>query len=116
RMSCDNTYLCDHETDHGVKADELMTVLGEVLEDPAAKVVIFSQWLRMHELIAEKLEERKLGHVLFHGGVPGQQRKSLVDRFRDEPDCRLFLATDAGGVGLNLQFASIVVNMDLPWN
>ncbi|MFO0969425.1 MAG: DEAD/DEAH box helicase [Gemmataceae bacterium] len=116
RMSCDSTYLLDQETDHGVKADELMTTLDELLEDPTAKVVIFSQWLRMHELIVERLEERKLGHVLFHGGVPGQQRKSLVDRFRDEPDCRIFLATDAGGVGLNLQFASVVINMDLPWN
>jgi len=44
RMSCDSTYLLDHETDFGVKADELATVLGEALEQPGAKVVIFSQW------------------------------------------------------------------------
>lgn len=116
RMSCDSTYLLDPTNDHGVKADELMTVLQEMLETPGTKVVIFSQWLRMHELIAERLEDRKLGHVLFHGGVPSQQRKHLVDRFRDEEECRVFLSTDAGGVGLNLQFASVVVNMDLPWN
>jgi superfamily II DNA/RNA helicase len=54
--------------------------------------------------------------VLFHGSVPGPQRKGLVDRFREEPRCRAFLATDAGGVGLNLQHASVVVNMDIPWN
>lgn len=116
RMSCDSTYLLDQTDDHGVKADELLTVLEEILETPDAKVVLFSQWLRMHELIVERLEEKKIGHVLFHGGVPGPQRKSLVDRFRDEPECRVFLATDAGGVGLNLQFASVVINMDLPWN
>jgi hypothetical protein len=40
----------------------------------------------------------------------------LVDRFRDDPHCRAFLSTDAGGVGLNLQHATVVVNMDLPWN
>ena len=39
-----------------------------------------------------------------------------IDRFRDEPGCRIFLSTDAGGVGLNLQHASVVINMDLPWN
>jgi superfamily II DNA/RNA helicase len=39
-----------------------------------------------------------------------------VDRFRDDPGCRLFLSTDAGGVGLNLQTASVVINMDQPWN
>jgi SNF2 family DNA or RNA helicase len=54
--------------------------------------------------------------VLFHGGVPSGSSAALVDRFRDDPDCRVFLSTDAGGVGLNLQHASAVVNMDLPWN
>jgi superfamily II DNA/RNA helicase len=69
----------------------------------------------MHELLIKEFKE-KWDHVFFHGGVPGNKRKDLVDRFRDDPKCRLFLATDAGGVGLNLQFASVVVNMDLPWN
>jgi len=55
--------------------------------------------------------------VLFHGGVPSEKRQALVDRFRDDADCRIFLSTDAGGVGLNLQHAAaIIVNMDLPWN
>jgi SNF2 family DNA or RNA helicase len=116
RMSCDSTYLLDHETDFGVKADELATVLGEVFEQPGAKVVIFSQWLRMHELLVRRLQSRQWGHVLFHGGVPTPERKTLVDRFREDVRCRAFLATDAGGVGLNLQHASVVVNMDLPWN
>jgi superfamily II DNA/RNA helicase len=70
----------------------------------------------MHELLVQELKGKDYGHVLFHGGVPGNKRKDLVDQFRDDPKCRLFLATDAGGVGLNLQFASVVVNMDLPWN
>ena len=116
RMSCDSTYLLDHETDHGVKADELATLLDELLEQAGSKVVVFSQWLRMHELLVRRLEKRRIDHVLFHGGVPGPQRKALVDRFREDDRCRAFLSTDAGGVGLNLQHASVVVNMDLPWN
>jgi Helicase conserved C-terminal domain len=63
-----------------------------------------------------RLQSRQWGHVLFHGGVAAQERKTLVDRFREDERCRAFLATDAGGVGLNLQHASVVVNMDLPWN
>ena len=105
-----------HETDFGVKADELATLLEEVLEQPGSKVVIFSQWLRMHGLLVRGIEKKPFDHVLFHGGVAGSQRKTLVDRFRDDDRCRAFLATDAGGVGLNLQHASVVVNMDLPWN
>jgi superfamily II DNA/RNA helicase len=54
--------------------------------------------------------------VLFHGGVPSPKRKELVDRFREDRHCRAFLSTDAGGVGLNLQHANVVLNMDLPWN
>ncbi|HEY4046466.1 MAG TPA: DEAD/DEAH box helicase, partial [Acidobacteriaceae bacterium] len=116
RMSCDSTYLLDHKTDFGVKADELATVLSEMLEQAGTKVVIFSQWLRMHELLVRRFESRRWGHVLFHGGVPSLQRKTLIDRFREDGRCRAFLSTDAGGVGLNLQHASVVVNMDLPWN
>jgi superfamily II DNA or RNA helicase len=116
RMSCDSTYLLDHQTDFGVKADELTTLLDDLLEREGSKVVVFSQWVRMHELLVRRLKKKRVGHVLFHGGVAGTRRKTLVDRFRDDDRCRAFLATDAGGVGLNLQHASIVVNMDLPWN
>lgn len=117
RMACNSTFLLDHETDHGHKVDELMTLLDELLEDPSAKAVIFSQWLGTHELIVRRLAQRAWGHVLFSGSVPGDKRGALVERFHDDPDCRLFLSTDAGGVGLNLQHAAaVVVNMDLPWN
>ena len=54
--------------------------------------------------------------MLFHGGVASKERRDLITQFKQDPDCRLFLSTDAGGVGLNLQNASTVVNMDLPWN
>jgi len=117
RMSCNSTFLLDHETDFGAKADELATLLDELFERPDAKAVVFSQWLRTHELIVRRLEARGWGHVLFHGGVPGDQRGGLVERFHSDPRCRVFLSTDAGGVGLNLQHAAAtVVNMDLPWN
>ncbi len=121
RMACNSTWLIDKETDHGQKVDELMTVLDELLEDPAAKAVVFSQWLGTHELIQRRLGtgkgQRDWGHVLFSGHVPGEQRGALVERFHDDAHCRLFLSTDAGGVGLNLQHAAaVVVNMDLPWN
>ena len=117
RMACNSTFLLDHETDHGHKADELLTLLDEWLEDPAAKVVVFSQWLGTHEVIRRRLAARPWGHVLFHGGVPGEKRGALVERFHTDPGCRIFLSTDAGGVGLNLQHAAaMLVNMDLPWN
>src|SRR5439155_6847804 len=75
RMACDNSYLVDHRSDQGTKTDEIMTLLDEMYEDRGTKVVIFSQWLRMHELLVRRFKKRGWGHVLFHGGVPGSKRK-----------------------------------------
>jgi len=116
RMSCDNSYLVDHRTDHGRKAAEAAELLGEVFEQPGTKAVIFSQWLRMHELLVRRFKDRDWGHVVFHGSLSSGKRKEAIDRFREDPNCRAFLSTDSGGVGLNLQHANVVFNMDLPWN
>jgi ERCC4-related helicase len=116
RMSCNSTYLLDQETDHGVKADELAALFDDLFAEPEAKAVVFSQWTRTHDIVIRRLEARGLGYVSFHGGVPSEKRPALVERFRDDPACRVFLSTDAGSTGLNLQHASTLVNMDLPWN
>ena len=116
RMSCNSTYLLDQESDHGVKADELAALFDELFEQADTKAVVFSQWTRTHDIVIRRLEARGIGYVSFHGGVPSEKRPALVDRFRNDPDCRVFLSTDAGATGLNLQHASTLVNMDLPWN
>jgi superfamily II DNA or RNA helicase len=116
RMSCNSTYLLDQETDHGVKADELAALFDDLFVEPEAKAVVFSQWTRTHDIVIRRLEARGVGYVSFHGGVPSDKRPALTARFRDDPDCRVFLSTDAGSTGLNLQHASTLVNMDLPWN
>ncbi len=115
-MSCNSTYLLDQDTDHGVKADELAALFDDLFAEPDAKAVVFSQWTRTHDIVIRRLEARGLGYVSFHGGVPSEKRPVLVERFRDDPTCRVFLSTDAGSTGLNLQHASTLVNMDLPWN
>jgi superfamily II DNA/RNA helicase len=51
-----------------------------------------------------------------HGSVPSRNRGALMEKFRRDADCHVFLSTDAGGVGLNLQAASAVVNFEPPWN
>jgi superfamily II DNA or RNA helicase len=116
RMSCNSTYLLDKKTDYGYKADELVSVLQESFERPGDKAVVFSQWVRTHEILLNRLDAAGLGYVLFHGSIASRDRRELVSQFKQDPKCRVFLSTDAGGVGLNLQNASTVVNMDLPWN
>ena len=115
RMACNSTYLLDQESDHGVKADEVAALVDDLAAQDA-KAVIFSQWTRSHDIVIRRLKARGMGYVSFHGGVPSEKRPALVQRFRDDADCRVFLSTDAGSTGLNLQHATTLINMDLPWN
>ena len=116
RMACDSTYLLDRETNHGVKAGEIVTLFDEIFEDADSKVVVFSQWLRMHDLLIAEVGKKKWKHVMFYGGVPSGKRGELIRRFNEDPECRIFFTTDAGGTGLNLQSANAVINVDMPWN
>src|SRR5205085_5188647 len=70
----------------------------------------------MLQKAAEVLDAQGVGYTLLHGRIPGKDRRKLMDRFRDDPDCRVFLSTDAGGTGLNLQSADTVINLEVPWN
>jgi superfamily II DNA/RNA helicase len=116
RMAADNTYLVDKKTIHGPKIEELAVLLRETVLEGGEKVVIFSQWLRMTQLVEGVLKENGIGYAHLNGSVPSRDRKNLMTRFREDPACMVFLSTDAGGVGLNLQSGSVVINMDIPWN
>jgi len=116
RMSCNSTFLLDKETDHGVKADELVLLLEDLLEGPEIKVVVFSQWIGTHKVVMDRLALREWGYGFYHGSLDSREREKVIAQFKEDPKCRILLSTDSGGVGLNLQSASVVVNMDQPWN
>jgi superfamily II DNA or RNA helicase len=98
------------------KLRELHHVLDEEIASNGHKAIVFSQWEAMLDLSTPVVDRLKLGHVKLAGSVPTSRRGEIVDRFFHDRDCRVFLSTDAGGVGLNLQAADLVVNLDLPWN
>jgi superfamily II DNA or RNA helicase len=116
RMLCDTPYILDPECRVCPKLGELEEILAEQLADPERKVLIFSEWERMLELVRELAREMGAGFAWHTGSVPQGKRREEIRRFKRDPDCRLFLSTDSGSVGLNLQAASVVVNLDLPWN
>ncbi len=116
RMVCDTTYIIDQQTNYQTKLDELDNILEEIIAMPDEKVVIFSQWERMTRLVAQMLNEKQIGFAYLHGGIPSKDREPLFTQFNQDAACRVFLSTDAGGVGLNLQAASYMVNLDIPWN
>ncbi len=65
---------------------------------------------------AEVLDRLGVGYALLHGGLSGQGPQGGAGALHDDPTCQVFLSTDAGGTGLNLQVADTVVNLELPWN
>jgi hypothetical protein len=100
---------------------ELRELIGQLALAQARKVVVFSQWRRMlrlaHWATRDELARERV-RAAFFTGEEGQRRRTqnIVD-FHDDPACRVLFATDAGGVGLNLQrAASACINIELPWN
>ncbi|HDR14763.1 MAG TPA: helicase [Desulfobacteraceae bacterium] len=116
RMVCNSTYLIDRKTLISPKLKELEGIIDELVVQNRRKMVVFSEWTTMTYLIARSLSMMKIPFVELSGKVPVQKRQALIDEFSSNPDCRVFLSTDAGGTGLNLQAADCVVNFELPWN
>ena len=118
RMLADSTFILnqDLENRHDVKISEAMNILDDALNGGTAKVVVFSEWERMLRLLAMELDAADIRYEFLHGSVPSQKRSELIEHFTNDDDCRIFLSTDAGSTGLNLQVASILINLDLPWN
>ncbi len=116
RMVCDSTFLVDQKTRHDTKIDELMNIVDELIEQGPEKLVVFSQWERMTRLVARELANRNIQYCYLHGNVTAADRGKMLEQFSKQADCRVFLSTDTGSIGLNLQAASILVNLDIPWN
>ncbi len=117
RMLCDTCYIMDSKIKDSPKLDEFENVLDDIFaDDPSRKVIVFSEWTRMLDLVIERLEKKGIGYALHTGQVNQKRRREEIRRFKEDADCRVFLASESGGVGLNLQIASVVANLDLPWN
>jgi superfamily II DNA or RNA helicase len=116
RMACNAAGLVDKETEGSPKLDELENIISELCVQSGLKAVVFSQWALMTEMVEQRLRKMGVGCVRLHGGVPTAKRGELIDKFRDDDAIQVFISTDAGGTGLNLQNAAVLVNLDMPWN
>lgn len=118
RMVCNSTYLIDNETNESPKLEELRYILLDKLDlkNQARKVIIFSEWVKTHKLIGQLLRECNIGFAELNGQVPVSKRGELIKRFETNESCKVFLSTEAGGAGLNLQVADVLINFELPWN
>jgi len=117
RMSADGTFLVDkRKPNYSTKLEYLGELIDGLTAEPDRKVLLFSEWTTMLDLIEPMLAKRKVDYARLDGSVPQKKRQQLVNRFQTDPNCRLFITTNAGSTGLNLQAANTVINVDLPWN
>ena len=117
RMAADSTFLVNkQEPSYSTKLEKLKELLEELLEDDTRKIILFSEWTTMLNLIEADVIQKRCEFVRLDGSVPQKKRGALVKEFNQNPKCKLFLSTNAGSTGLNLQAANTVINIDLPWN
>jgi len=93
---------------------EWIYTLQKEESDPDLKLLIFTEFIPTQEMLAEFLGARGFSVVRLNGSMDMEQRVNVQEQFAGA--FRILISTDAGGEGLNLQFAHVVVNYDLPWN
>jgi len=116
RQVCNAVFLVDKKTKSSPKLKELAGILDEIVLQSGRKAVIFSEWISMNFLISNQLSHMGIPFVEISGKIPLTKRQQLIDEFTTNPECRVFLSTDAGGTGLNLQVADCVINVEPSWN
>jgi superfamily II DNA/RNA helicase len=116
-MAADSTFLVDKQPPgYSTKLEHLAGLLEELNDETDRKIVLFSEWTTMLDLIESILKKIGMKYVRLDGSVPQKKRGRLVEQFSRDDDCKLFMTTNAGSTGLNLQAANTVINVDLPWN
>lgn len=100
---------------HDVKVDALFDTIDELQsEDPAQKIILFTEFVDTQVYLKELLESRGYSVSVLNGSMDIEERNNALNEFKMSTG--IFISTDAGGEGLNLQFANIIINYDLPWN
>lgn len=98
-----------------VKIEKLTELIDEILnDDPQQKVIIFTEFVATQQYIRNLLLQRGYSVTILNGAMDMEARDAALREFRKQTN--VFISTDAGGEGLNLQFANIIINYDLPWN
>lgn len=97
------------------KLDELEKICEENLESGNKKIVVFTQFARMQKLAIRKL--LPMGGVeVINGSMKPFERQAALDNFKYNETINFLVCTDAANYGLNMQFANVLINLDIPWN
>ena len=97
------------------KVEPLIMEIDAILSaDRSQKIIIFTEFVATQKYLQELLVNIGYSVTILNGGMSIDERNAAMQEFRTSTS--IFISTDAGGEGLNLQFANIIINYDLPWN
>lgn len=98
-----------------VKVEKLVDTIDEILSvDRNQKIIVFTEFVATQVYLKTLLEKRGFTVTILNGGMSIDERNEALLEFKTKSN--IFISTDAGGEGLNLQFSNIIINYDLPWN
>ena len=98
-----------------VKIEYLLNTVDEIIgEDQNQKIIIFTEFVATQQYLEHALVSKGYTVAILNGSMSIDERNIALKDFRDRAN--VFISTDAGGEGLNLQFSNIIINYDLPWN
>lgn len=98
-----------------VKVEPLLSIVDDIFaEDKNRKLIIFTEFVATQQYLSKLLKDRGYSTSLLNGSLSIEERNLVLAEFREETS--ILISTDAGGEGLNLQFANYMINYDLPWN
>ncbi|MUV37501.1 Non-specific serine/threonine protein kinase [Lentibacillus sp. JNUCC-1] len=115
QICCHPALFMENYTGHSGKLEQLLETV-ENAKASGRRMLIFSQFTSMHEIIMKALDTRDIDYFYLHGGTNSEARVEMSNRFNDGEKDVFLISLKAGGTGLNLTGADTVILYDLWWN
>lgn len=115
QICCDPSLIIEGYDGGSAKLDLLLELIEEAM-DGGHKMLVFSQFTSMLELIEKKLKDNGISYYMITGATPKKKRLELVNDFNENEVPVFLISLKAGGTGLNLIGADVVIHFDPWWN
>lgn len=115
QICCDPSLCFEGYEDGSAKLNTCMELILRAVQS-GHKILLFSQFTSMLEKIQNCLKEESISYYLLTGATSKEERMELVDRFQQDETSVFLISLKAGGTGLNLTAADIVIHYDPWWN
>jgi SNF2 family DNA or RNA helicase len=115
QIACDPSLVYENYQGESAKLSATIEIIKNSIEG-GHKVLLFSQFTSMLDIIKKELETNEISHYMLTGSTKKQDRHDLAESFNEDDTSVFLISLKAGGTGLNLVGADIVIHFDPWWN